>query len=210
MFWPEKPEGDARHALSQAIHYLRRSLGAEVIEGRSPDGFEVVRDRLSCDATEFLDAVGRDDHAEALRLYKGDLLAGFFVDAAPAFEEWVEELRPWLRRKAAEAAWRLAESSAAQGPVSAAAYARQAAQLSLNDETAVRRLIELLDRVGDHAGALEVYERLAQRLASEYACEPSLETVQLIRCIRAARVSEPASAEAVSPRNTPAAAGVTA
>src|SRR5918996_2738756 len=53
LFWPEKPEEDARHDLSQAIHYLRRSLGAEVIRGGGSEGFGIDPAALSCDAREF-------------------------------------------------------------------------------------------------------------------------------------------------------------
>src|SRR5918996_3983322 len=53
LFWPEKPEDDARHDLSQAIHYLRRALGASVIQGGGSEGFGIDPAALSCDAREF-------------------------------------------------------------------------------------------------------------------------------------------------------------
>src|SRR5688572_2744351 len=67
LFWPEKPEEDARHGLSQAIHYLRRELGAQVIEGGGSEGFGIDPAALSCDARDFRAALKRGDAGEALR-----------------------------------------------------------------------------------------------------------------------------------------------
>src|SRR5688572_1653370 len=157
LFWPEKPEEDARHALSQAIHYLRRELGACVIQGGGSEGFGIDFALLRCDAREFRAAVKRSDPAEALRLYHGDFLPGFFLTGSVDLEQWLEAVRGQLRRQAADAAWELGQAEAEANPVSAAGIARRAVELSLGDEAAVRRLLELLDRIGDRAGALEAY-----------------------------------------------------
>src|SRR5918995_3112295 len=37
MFWPELDQDHARNALSKAVHFLRRSLGEEVITSRTAD-----------------------------------------------------------------------------------------------------------------------------------------------------------------------------
>jgi len=58
----------------------------------------------------------------------------------------------------------------------------------------VRRLIALLDRQGDRAGALEAYEAFARRVAAEYDAEPAAETRALVAAVRARRRAEPAAA----------------
>src|SRR5256885_9313159 len=45
--------------------------------------------------------------------------------------------------------------------------ARRAAQLAPSDEATLRRLITVLDRHGDRAGALKAYEEFAEVLRSE-------------------------------------------
>jgi serine/threonine protein kinase len=61
-------------------------------------------------------------------------------------------------------------------------------------------LIELLDRLGDRAGALRAYEEFARRLAAELDVEPAPDTVALIQRIRAAPLSTaPRPVEPASP-----------
>ena len=51
MFWPELDERHARNALNQAIHFLRRALGADAILTRG-DELAVNREVVRCDAVE--------------------------------------------------------------------------------------------------------------------------------------------------------------
>src|SRR5437016_1530236 len=67
---------------------------------------------------------------------------------------------------------------------------------SRGDEGMVRRLIALLDRQGDRAGALEAYEVFARRVAAEYDAEPAAETRALVAAVRARVRAEPAAAPA--------------
>src|SRR5207244_4515894 len=62
---------------------------------------------------------------------------------------------------------------------------RRGVELTPNEEVLVRRLITLLDRHGDRAGALEAYEEFAVRLREEYDAQPAAETQDLIAAVRA-------------------------
>src|SRR2546427_6170125 len=92
-------------------------------------------------------------HAEALDLYQGAFLDGFFVsEAAPELERWVEEERIALRRRAAASAWALADGYRVAGDRGdAAALARRAAGFAPEDEGALARLIAFLDDLGDRS-----------------------------------------------------------
>ena len=70
-------------------------------------------------------------------------------------------------------------------------WARWAAARGPDDERAVRRLMELLSRLGDRAGAIRAYEEFARHLDREYEAEPSAETQNLITSVRA---GDPATA----------------
>jgi DNA-binding SARP family transcriptional activator len=193
MFWPELDQDHARNALSQAVHFLRRSLGEAVLDSRS--GAELaLGDAVWTDVREFREAVeaGRPD--EALRLYQGDLLPAFFVPEAPGFESWLEQERVDLRAHAARAARLLAERQEAEGQLTQAiACARRAVDLSNGDERPLRRLIELLDRLGDRAAAIHAYDGFARRLATELDADPSAETKALIDRVRASDMVHPAA-----------------
>ena len=67
--------------------------------------------------------------------------------------------------------------------------------LAPTDETALRRLILLLERLGDRAAAVRAYEDFAWKLQGEYELEPSAETQALVERIRA----EPGESQAAAP-----------
>ena len=185
LFWPDLDQERARQALRQALHVLRRTLGPEVILARGDDEIAVDRARLWCDAVEINEALDAGADEKGLELYRGDFLEGFFLSNVPEFERWVDGVRTRLRARAAKAALHVAEQEAAAGhAVEAAHWARRASALAIDDEASLRRLIALLHRVGDRAGALRAHDEFARRMAREYEAEPSAETQALMRTVR--------------------------
>lgn len=184
-FWPELGDDEARRALRQALHYLRRVLGPDVVVGEG-DEVAIRRDGLRCDAVMFEQLAQSGDAEGALALYQGDFLQGFYVpDVAPEYEEWVERTRARLRRRAAAVAWSAAESAERDGRgESAVARARRACELELDQEAGWRKLMKLQQRLGDRAGALRSYGQLCERLDKEFGVRPSPETVAVAESIR--------------------------
>jgi DNA-binding SARP family transcriptional activator len=167
------------------VHFLREQLGAPVIVSRNADELAIDSSRIFCDAVAIRELIASNRPEEALRLYRGELLPSFHIDGAPAFEEWMERERASLRRLTAEAADSLAERSARVGDLTQAVrFARQAVEVADDDERMLRRLIDLLDRSGDRAGALQTYQEFAQQLASRLDLTPSAETQALVQRIR--------------------------
>ncbi len=208
LFWPELDEEHARLALRQAVHFLRTSLGTEVISSRSGEELELASGALRCDALEFEHALEDARLVDALDLYRGDLLAGFHADdIAPEFEQWLDRERQRLRARAARAAWALAEAAEGGGNgVEAAHRARQAVQFAPDDETGFRRLVSLLDRLGDRKGALRAYDEFARRLRSEFGVEPAAETRELIEAVRSReKVVSPKQVPSTPPEASPVA-----
>lgn len=185
LFWPELDARHARNSLSQALHLLRAALGPGAILTRGEGEVGVDPDVVWCDAVAFETALHARRSADALALYRGDLLDGMFIAGAPEFERWLDEARNHLRQRASEGAWALAEEAAGAGEaIEAERWARRAADLLPPDETAGRRLIRFLHGLGDRAAAVRAYERLAETLAREYDIEPSAETRALAAAIR--------------------------
>ncbi|MEO8637152.1 MAG: BTAD domain-containing putative transcriptional regulator [Gemmatimonadales bacterium] len=200
LLWPEMDQTAARKAVRQALYVLRNDLGEDLFETAGDDEVRVLPEVCWCDVPAFLDAVRNGRQEEALELYRGDLMPAFFVpDGGAGFERWLEEERGRLRTLASNAAWDLAEGAERNrksGP--ATTFGRQALSLTHDDEIALRRLIALLDRMGDRAGALRAYETFARRLKAEFGDEPSAETQALIARVRerSATVSSSAGAAA--------------
>ena len=175
--------------MNSAIRFLRRELGgssSSVIVSRGADELGIDSTQLWCDAVAFCDEIDAGRNGDALALYRGDFLAGFFPDGAPGFEEWAERERASLRSLAARAARALADAREHdEHYTTAVASARRAVELSDGDERVVRELLELLDRLGDRSGAVRAYDEFARRLAEEFDTTPSAETVAVMDRIRA-------------------------
>lgn len=186
LFWPELGDEEARRALRQALHYLRRVLGPEVIVGEGEE-VTIPRDALRCDAVSFEQLAQSGDAEAALALYQGDFLQGFHVaEVAPEFEEWIDRTRSRLRRRAAAVAWLASGSAERAGDATRAVErARRACDLELDAEAGWRKLMRLQERLGDRAGALRAYAELSGHLARELGVQPSPETVAVADSIRA-------------------------
>ena len=192
LFWPDLDQAAARRSLRQALHLLRTHLGPETFVSRGDEDLAVNPGRLHVDVQDFLSAAAQR-RAEALELYRGDLLAGFFLSGGSVpFERWLEETRSTLRDTAARLAAVLArEAEGAGDREHAVAWARRALALEPENETALRRLLETLERAGDRAGALRSYETFARRLAQDLDQDPSPETRELVARMRIAAAVEP-------------------
>jgi DNA-binding SARP family transcriptional activator/TolB-like protein len=209
LFWPEHSTEQARHALRQSLYFLRHELGPETIVSRGDDALTVAPDRLHCDAVE-LERAARDGRLEdALALYRGDLLPGFHISAAPDFERWLDEERGRLQQLGREAAWAVAAARERTGDgAGAAEAARAAVALAPTDEAALRRLVLLLERTGDRAAAVRAYRAFADRLGEEYELKPSAETEALVARIRADAGKTPAAPPSAGQGRSPVAGEV--
>jgi DNA-binding SARP family transcriptional activator len=186
LFWPEVDAEHARGALRQALRFLRGELGADALTNRGEEEVGVNREVVECDAATFEEACESGDWKGALATYRGDLLTGVYIaDISAEFEHWLEDERDRLRRRAAAAAWSAVADAERTGDlVAAAPLARRGVELAPDDEGSVRRLMRILDRKGDRAGALSTYEAFRQHLAAEYQAVPSPETEALLASIR--------------------------
>src|SRR6266508_1997000 len=128
LFWPDQDQGHARTALRQAIRVLRGALGAEAIAGRGDEEVGLDLGRVWCDVAAFDRAIEAGQTREAMDLYRGGLLEGFFISDAPEFERWLETERARLRDAAARAARLLVERAETHGHFTTAVqWARRAA-----------------------------------------------------------------------------------
>ena len=203
LFWPDLDQEHARAALRQALHGLRQELGERVLVSRGDEEVGLDVERLRSDVVEFERATQEGRLAEALDLYRGELLEGFFIRGAIGFEQWLEDERARLRTVALRSATSLAEQRQADGDLRESAHwTRQALRIAPFDEPTLRRLIRTLDSLGDRAGALDVYAAFTQRLKGELEADPAPETATLANSIRERKTARPTAPEP-SPRQSP-------
>jgi len=189
LFWPEADGETARAALRRALHFLRTHLGDGVIVTRGEEEVAVALERLSCDVLTFEEHIAAGREAEALALYRGDLLAGFFVtEAAPELDEWIERTRRRYHDAAFAAAQRQCDREEGAGHLSTARFwAQRALDLEPLSEPAVLRMLKILDHEGERVRALEVYDAFARRLQAELGVEPGPDLRAMVQALRARR-----------------------
>ena len=185
LLWPELDQSHARAALRKAVFAARSSLGDDAILGRGDEELLLVHDRIWCDAVDFTNSADAGHLARALKLYRGDLMPGFHLPECNDFDLWLESERAAAIERAAAAAWALARRLEEDSQFSeAGSMARTAVRYVWSDERVLRRAMLMLQRLGDRAGALHLFDDVARRLRTELDAAPSAETVQLAATIR--------------------------
>ena len=209
LFWPGLDQAHARTQLRKVLHALRRTIGSEAFSKRGEEEIRLGPGQVWCDAVAFARCIETGQWTDALALYRGDLLEGFFPGGvSQEFEAWLEDQRVALRAQAARATWECSSLEDLAGRrVEALALARRAVDLDPDNEEGVRRLLAVLDRHGDRAGALRLYAEWQARLQSEYGAEPAPETRKLARKVQAHRKGDsadtPARLTPVNPARVP-------
>jgi DNA-binding SARP family transcriptional activator len=201
LLWPDRNPETARHALRQAIYNLRTTLPADgarpLLSNHLEIGWNPAADCwLDVEAFEEAQLRGMErvsvdlQHlSTAAQLYRGELLAGFFVKDSPGFEDWMVTEQARLRETALEALRRLVESYRRRGEYRFALhYARRLVAVEPLSEEAHRELIRLFALLGQRNRALAQYEELVSRLRDDLGVEPLAETRVLHESILAEAV----------------------
>jgi DNA-binding SARP family transcriptional activator/TolB-like protein len=186
VFWPEQDAEHARNALSQAVHFLRRFLGGEVLVGSNGEGLGLEWKDFWCDAIAFEEALDAGHLSEALDQYRGELLEGFHVADAPQFEHWLDTERDRLAHRYSEAVEALAEERERAGDYEGAVrlWRRLAARDLYNSRVALRLMLALV-AAGDPGGAIQharVHETL---LREDLDVAPAPEIAALVKQLQA-------------------------
>jgi DNA-binding SARP family transcriptional activator/tetratricopeptide (TPR) repeat protein len=199
--WPESDTPRARNSLKQALFSLRQLLGPEALVS-SGDIVRLDRAGIQVDLWEFEAALDRGHAAEAIALYGGPFLDGFFVAGLSELEVWVEGERRRLSRRRTDALQRLAERAAAGGdiPGSVHWWHLVAAAEPLSSGGALG-LMRALIAGGDRAGALEHGRFYERTLATELGMSVDDDVQELIERLRRPPSRVPAVApQAVTPQ----------
>lgn len=192
LFWPESNQDAARHSLRTSLHFLRRSLGDQVLVSRGQEELRLDGSTLWCDVTAFERGLTDGRLSSAMTLYRGHFLESFFVpDASPDLDLWLSQQRERMRTRAADAAATLAARAAQDANRDLAQHwAGRCIELAPYDEGTTRRVMTALSEAGDRAGSLRVYEAFVVRLSRDLDIDPSAETRHLANAVRRQDVVE--------------------
>lgn len=197
LFWGDVDDYYARRNLNRTLSDLTKALGDYLIVERQ--SLALARSQpywLDVEALE--DAASAQPTADniatlvaAANLYRGDFLAGFYIQDAPEFEQWVLTQRIRLRTTALQLHHALVEFYAERGDLTQAMdYTRRILQLEPWREEAHRQLMLLLTQSGQRSAALAQFELCRQVLSSELSVEPDAATLDLVARIRAGAIDQ--------------------
>jgi DNA-binding SARP family transcriptional activator len=203
LLWPDRPEKDARRNLRYALSNLRAAIGDRAVgddQCVASPSFLLVSHRTiqfnsASDAWVDVAAFAKllassspdtSDLEQAVDLYRGEFLEGFFGSDSVAFEEWMLLKQEQLGRQARSALYKLAAMYEQRGEYERA-LPRVWRQVELDpwQEEARRQLMRVLASSGQRVGALVQYDAYRKALGEELGVEPTQATTELYERIRA-------------------------
>jgi serine/threonine-protein kinase len=164
FLWPDADGEQARQALYQAIHVMRRAFGQTAIVGGTTS-LTLSPDVITSDVMDFGEAITGRAYERAIDVYGGPFLDGLTFDG-PELERWVGAERARLARDYVTALEQMAGAAVARRDMVGAVRWRRrlAAEEPLSTAAAIG-LIESLVAMGDRGGALQaalVHESLVR------------------------------------------------
>lgn len=203
FFWKESKPAQAQANLRKLLSDCRQVVGSFLLIDRETVAFDTNSDYW-LDVDEFLAAIkalspyGQDRQSphedlyisqleQAITLYKGDFLAGFYLRDSIHFDEWAALERERLRLTAVTARKQLAtyclhRRAYQQGIL----HATHLLAMDPLHEESHRLLMRLLARAGQRSAALAHYADCERTLADDLAVPPMPETTAVYERIRQA------------------------
>lgn len=189
--WPETDPERASHRLTQLLYALRRDCGADDLFAGSSE-LRLSPARVESDVQQFAAARSAGAFEEAVGLYFGPFLDGFFLADAPEFERWIDNERAGLSGDYAEALEALAAEAGARGDQQRAAHWWQ--RLANHDPLSSRVTVHLMSALaaaGNRAAALERARAYQESLQRELEASPNPAVLALAERLRRHPMEDP-------------------
>jgi serine/threonine-protein kinase len=179
--WPESDAEHARHVLNQLLYAQRRHFAEEgLFLGKKT--LRLNPAVIWTDIGAFEQALDDGNLEEAIALYRGPFLDGFFLKDAPEFERWAEEQRGRLSRRAKAALAELAQRAASSGHHRRSAeWWGRAGEIDPYDSTTALAIVQALSAAGDRVGALRTARRHEELLQQDLGVAPDPSFSEAVR-----------------------------
>ncbi len=214
LFWPDLSLSDARNNLRVSLSRLKRYLSdTNILQSTRHEVCLNQNNQVHLDVHQFLLLIKQaethdhrsltachqcqDQLKQAVDLYRGEFLAGFYLEDCLAFEEWLFVWRERLHVQVLAQLDQLVQVAEVNGRFeNAERYARRELELDPLHERAHRHLMQALYAQGKRNAALSKFKSCESILRDELGIEPEAETVHLQHKIRAGtlEISAPALA----------------
>ena len=186
IFWPEEPESRARRALTQALWQIRTCL-PEILQTEAAQAAISEEARVWVDVEAFMEAAlphlaarsvfprqeALNDLEQALKLYQGDMLEGFYDD-------WALDERERLHEIYLQVLERLAQLYKTAGRFSEALdCALRLTNADPLNESGQREVMRIYAALNRPEAALAQFQRYSQILQVELGAQPDPLTTDL-------------------------------
>jgi DNA-binding SARP family transcriptional activator/Tol biopolymer transport system component len=166
LLWADHEPDAARHALRQAVWYLRKRIGDEALE--AGDGSVRLVAPLETDDRLFEAAIAAGDLEAAIDCYHGPFLPDIAVPGGARLEQWVDSVRLHLQSLFFRTAESVVRDRLSQGRTrDARELANQVRDANRLDEVGWRLVLEALCSAGDWVTAGVEADELERLLARE-------------------------------------------
>ena len=207
MFWPEQTGKRASHNLSQTLLRLRQSLQIE--KSQEQPFLFITRQEIQFNPHSnhqldvsrfkaFIQAYRQHHHLhgvscptciqwleQAVKLYRGEFLNGFFVEDSNDFEEWRTVQQQELHTHAIEALTKLVENFEKRGQYKRMLdYAQKYVTLEPYSDWANLKLIEARAYCGYHSSALQQFENYQSVLEQKFNTSPSAKLTEFYKSLK--------------------------
>lgn len=193
LFWGDKTETQGRGNLSRVLNNLSTLFPNSFLTDR--ESVQVKPDAFSLDVAEFetLRAAGTPESlASVVPLYRGEFMAGIYLDDCPDFEIWLVQERERWQQRIVSVLECLGGYHARRGEFATALpFAARLLEIEPWREETHRHMMQLLAQTNQRSAALQQYENARRVLQEELGVEPSAETNALYEKIRAQEIAPP-------------------
>lgn len=193
LFWPNQTESRGRNNLSQALHNLQ-SLWPGCVEANYHAVQFCSLGSTWLDLKMFYELEARAEAnawVMAAELYRGDFMAGMYLDDCPDFEQWLRLQQEIWQRRVCQVLRHLITHFLHQNELGPALrYSTRLLEIDPGDEEGHRQQMMILARSSQRSAALAQFETCRRYLVEELGVEPAKETVQLYQRLRSDRLAQ--------------------
>jgi DNA-binding SARP family transcriptional activator len=199
LLYPEADPDGARAAFRRTLSTLHSALGDGILSIRRDAVGLAANADLWVDVLQFLEHLKRAEDLnsldEAVRLYRGDFMAGFSLRDSPSFDDWQYQQAEAYRRMLDNALERLASGLESREDYSAAIQAAER-RVGIDPllEEAHRQLMGLYARSGQRGAAVHQYRECVRVLEQELGVAPLEATTRLYQEILSGKLERAAPA----------------
>ena len=191
LLWEERAPSRSLSNLRVVLASLNKQIGGFISITRESIAFEL-------DSNTRLDVWDLETHLqagslkEAISIYRGDFLQGFYLRGAGGFERWSDSERTRLRQSVIDALHRLVDRLLGEFLwEEGIGYARKLLQIEPLDESAHRKMMSLLYFSGQRSAALAHFENCSRLLKDELGVEPEEQTTAIYQQIQSGTLIAP-------------------